>query len=115
VLNGLLGFFQEERAGQALAALRKLSSPLAKVLRDGKIRQVPARDLVPGDIIELEAGDNVPADARLLQSFSLRVQESSLTGESTPVVESNFFVSTGRSLTKTVMVRFGLSSLAAFR
>lgn len=63
LLNGLLGFFQEERAEQALAALQKLSAPLAKVIRDGVLHSFPARELVPGDILELEAGDNIPADA----------------------------------------------------
>jgi Ca2+-transporting ATPase len=85
LLNGLLGFLQEERAGQALAALRKLSVPQARVMRDGSLRVLPAKDLVPGDVIQLEAGDNVPADARLVRAVALRAQESALTGESTPV------------------------------
>jgi Ca2+-transporting ATPase len=85
VLNGVLGFGQEERAGHALAALRKMSSPQAKVHRGGRLTSVPARDLVPGDIIEVEAGDSIPADARLVQAFSLMVAEAALTGESTPV------------------------------
>ena len=85
LLNGLLGFFQEERAGQALAALRKLSAPLAKVLRDGVLQAVPASELVPGDRVELEAGDHIPADVRLLRAFGFRVQEAALTGESAPV------------------------------
>lgn len=85
LLNGLIGFFQEERAEQALAALRKMSSPQAKVTRGGKTQSLPATQIVPGDRIELEAGDYVPADARLIEAFSLRVQEASLTGESTPV------------------------------
>lgn len=85
VLNGLIGFFQEERAGRALAALQKMSAPQAKVLRDGKLTTLPASELVPGDIVELEAGDNVPADARLIQAFEFKVQESALTGESLPV------------------------------
>jgi Ca2+-transporting ATPase len=85
ILNGVISFVQEERAGQALAALRKLSQPQAKVLRDGQLQTVPARELVPGDCIELEAGDQVPADVRLLRSSSLQLNESALTGESTPV------------------------------
>jgi Ca2+-transporting ATPase len=84
-LNGVLGFLQEERAGRALAALRKLSAPHARVLRGGSVQRLPARELVPGDVIELEAGDQVPADSRLLRSAALRVQEAALTGESSPV------------------------------
>lgn len=85
VVNGILSFIQEERAGRALAALRAMSSPMAKVRRNGITQTVEARDLVPGDIIQLEAGDNVPADARLIEAFSVTVQEASLTGESVPV------------------------------
>jgi P-type Ca2+ transporter type 2C len=83
-LNGLLGFFQEERAGRALAALRRLSAPTARVVRDGVLRSLPARDLVPGDVIELEAGDSIPADARLIRGYGFRAQEAALTGESAP-------------------------------
>jgi Ca2+-transporting ATPase len=85
ILNGVIGFLQEERAERALAALRKLSSPMARVLRAAKWASIPARELVPGDIVQIEAGDNVPADARLLEAFSLATQEASLTGESVPV------------------------------
>lgn len=85
LLNAVLGYFQEERAEKALAALQSLAAPLAKVMRDGALATIPARELVPGDIVELEAGDNVPADVRLLQAFAVRVQEASLTGESVPV------------------------------
>ncbi len=85
VLNGLIGFTQEERAERALSSLQKLSSPMARALRDGTMHHVPAEELVPGDCIQLEAGDNVPADCRLLTAFSLQVQEAALTGESVPV------------------------------
>jgi Ca2+-transporting ATPase len=83
-LNGVLGFAQEERAERALAALHELAAPLARVLRSGVRRSIPARELVPGDLIEVEAGDNVPADARLTESIALRLQEAALTGESLP-------------------------------
>ena len=84
LLNAILGFVQEEKAQQSLESLRKLAAPLARVLREGSLQSLPARDLVPGDIVDLEAGDNVPADARLLKAFALSVQEASLTGESLP-------------------------------
>ena len=84
VLNGLLGFFQEGRAEQALAALRKMSSPHAKVVRGGRPQNQPAAELVPGDRIDLEAGDRVPADVRLVGTAGFRVEEAALTGESVP-------------------------------
>jgi len=84
-LNALLGFFQEEKAERALAALQSMAAPNAKVIRDGKLASIPARELVPGDVVEIEAGDNVPADLRLLSTFAVRIQEASLTGESVPV------------------------------
>jgi Ca2+-transporting ATPase len=85
VLNALLGFIQEYRAEQAVAALRKMAAPESTVRRNGKIRDIPAHDLVPGDLLLLEAGDRIPADARLLQTVNLDVEESALTGESVPV------------------------------
>jgi Ca2+-transporting ATPase len=85
VLNALLGFFQEQKAEKALSSLKKLSSPIANVIRDGSLRSIAAQELVPGDIVELEAGDSVPADLRLITSFGLKTQEAALTGESTPV------------------------------
>jgi P-type Ca2+ transporter type 2C len=85
LLNAIIGYLQEEKAERALAALQQLSAPMAKVLRGGVLQAVPARELVPGDRIELEAGDNAPADARLIEAFGIRVQEAALTGESVPV------------------------------
>ncbi|GIK39731.1 MAG: ATPase [Chloroflexota bacterium] len=85
VLFGLLGFLQEYRAEKAMAALKKLAVPNVRVYRDGQVREIPARDLVPGDVILLEAGNLVPADCRLLESANLRIQEATLTGESEPV------------------------------
>ena len=85
LLNALLGFFQERKAEEALSSLRKLSSPGAKVLRDGSLHNIAAEELVRGDIVELEAGDRVPADVRLISSFGLKMQEAALTGESSPV------------------------------
>lgn len=84
VINALIGFYQERRAEAALDALRKLAAPNARVRRDGAVRECPAAELVPGDLIELEAGDAVPADARLVQTFGLAAEESSLTGEPVP-------------------------------
>ncbi len=85
VLNATLGIIQERRAEEALAALKKLAAPDAHVVRDGHRATIPARDLVPGDIVFLEAGNFVPADVRLLEAVNLRVEEASLTGESLPV------------------------------
>jgi Ca2+-transporting ATPase len=81
----LLGFVQEYRAERAIEALRQLASPTAAVLRDEEEVELPARDLVPGDIIFLRAGDKVPADVRLIKSVNLQVEEAALTGESVPV------------------------------
>jgi Ca2+-transporting ATPase len=86
VLNAVLGLIQEFRAEKSLAALKKLSAPSAKVTRDGGTALVPARELVPGDVVELEAGDHVPADGRVVwHTPNFAVQEGSLTGESSPV------------------------------
>lgn len=84
VLNATMGVMQESKAQKALDALKSLSAPHARVIRDGKEKIIDAVELVPGDIIRLEAGDFIPADARLLQSVSLKSEESALTGESVP-------------------------------
>ncbi|HYM12743.1 MAG TPA: HAD-IC family P-type ATPase, partial [Bryobacterales bacterium] len=84
-LNALLGFTQEYRAEKAMAALKRLAAPAARVRRNGRVREIPARELAPGDIVLLEAGNLVPADCRLIEGFNLRIQEAVLTGESEPV------------------------------
>ena len=81
----LLGFIQEYRAERAIEALRQMAAPGATVRRDGREMSVPARHLVPGDVILLQTGDNRPADGRLISSINLQVEESPLTGESVPV------------------------------
>jgi Ca2+-transporting ATPase len=85
LLAVLLGFIQEYRAGRALEALRKMAAPSAHVLRDGSEEALPARDLVPGDVVFLRAGDRVPADTRLTEAVNLSIDEGALTGESAPV------------------------------
>ena len=85
VLNAVVGLIQERRADAALAALKKMAAPDAQVLRDGARVRIPARALVPGDIVFLEAGNYVPADIRLIESFNLKINESALTGESEAV------------------------------
>jgi len=88
LLNAILGIIQERRAEEALAALKKLAAPEAHTLRDGHRMTIPARGLVPGDIVYLEAGNHIPADVRLLEAVNLQVEEASLTGESLPVLKN---------------------------
>jgi len=88
VLNAVLGIVQEQRAEEALAALKRLAAPDAQVIRNGSRKVIPARDVVPGDIVFLDAGNYVPADVRLLEAVNLRIEEASLTGESLPVQKS---------------------------
>jgi Ca2+-transporting ATPase len=88
VLNGLVGFFQEHRAERAILALRSMTAPRARVMRDGRSTMLPAAEVVPGDVLLLEAGDIVAADARLLVAHALSTNEAALTGESLPVEKS---------------------------
>ena len=85
VVNSVLGVVQEGKAEEALAALQKMSAATSKVIRDGRLDEVASTDLVAGDIVLLEAGDSVPADCRVLESASMKIEESALTGESLPV------------------------------
>ena len=85
LLNAVMGYIQESRAEQAVAALRQMSAAHANVIRDGERRSITAADVVPGDIILIEEGDTVPADARVIQSTALQTAEAALTGESLPV------------------------------
>jgi Ca2+-transporting ATPase len=85
LLSAGLGFVQEYKAEKALEALKKMLSPTITVLRDAREEEIPSRDLVPGDIVLLEAGDKIPADARLVEVRSLNCDEAALTGESVPV------------------------------
>ncbi|MFD0671826.1 calcium-translocating P-type ATPase, SERCA-type [Cohnella sp. GCM10027633] len=87
LINGILGFYQEFRAERSLRALKELSAPSAKVLRGGTFHVVPAKQLVPGDVVLLESGDRVPADLRFIECNQCSVDESALTGESVPVVK----------------------------
>lgn len=91
MVSAVLGFFQEYRAERALEALKKMLSPTATIVRDGKEVVIPAREVVPGDIVALREGDKIPADARLIEVINLQVNEAALTGESMPV-----FKGTGR-------------------
>jgi Ca2+-transporting ATPase len=85
ILNAVLGVIQERRAEEALAALRRMAAPEAHVIRDGHRLVVAARELVPGDIVLLEAGNYIPADLRLVESANLKIEEAALTGESVAV------------------------------
>lgn len=85
LINAVLGVYQENKAEKAIEALQEMSAATSKVLRDGKLISVPSEELVMGDVVLLEAGDAVPADGRLLQSASLKIEEAALTGESVPV------------------------------
>jgi P-type E1-E2 ATPase len=85
VANILIGFFQEFKSDKTMASLRKLASPTAKITRNGQVTEIAASNIVPGDIVLLDAGDVVGADMRLIETINLKVDEAMLTGESEPV------------------------------
>ena len=94
LFNGIMGLIQETKAEKAIEALKKMSSPVAKVRRNGKVQTIKGKDVVPGDIVILEAGSFVPADIRLINTYNLKIEESSLTGETEPVLKNsdNIFI-----------------------
>lgn len=87
ILNAVMGLMQERRAENALRALKKMAAPDARVVRDGRVKTIPSREVVPGDIVILETGNFVPADVRLVETVNLKIEEASLTGESMPVAK----------------------------
>ena len=87
ILNAVVGFINEYRSEKALEAMKKLTAPKTRVLRDGSEVMIPSREIVPGDIVLFEAGDRVPADGRLLEVVDLKADEAVLTGESTDVTK----------------------------
>ncbi|WP_106497677.1 calcium-translocating P-type ATPase, SERCA-type [Lentibacillus sp. Marseille-P4043] len=87
IVNGFIGYFQEQKAEKSLAKLKELSAPVATVLRDGEWEKVPSQEIVAGDVIRVSSGDRIPADIRIIQSNSMETEESALTGESLPVMK----------------------------
>ena len=97
LINAILGVFQESKAEKAIEALQEMSKAQSKVIRDGKQISIPSEDLVVGDIIILEAGDAVPADARILECASMKIEEAALTGESVPVDKKEGILTAGEN------------------
>ena len=89
IVNAIIGVVQESKAEKSLEALQKLSDHAAKVIRNGKMNVIPAKELVPGDVVVLDTGDYIPADLRVIEAINLKSQESSLTGESVPVEKNS--------------------------
>ncbi|MFT9847931.1 cation-translocating P-type ATPase [Aneurinibacillus sp. REN35] len=96
IINGILGFLQEFRAERSLTALKELTAPMAYCIRGGQLMHIPAKELVPGDIIYLEGGDRIPADVRFLSANGVQVEESTLTGESVPVEKNSTVLAHGQ-------------------
>ena len=95
IINAVLGVLQESKAEKSIAALQKMAAATSKVIRDGRLVTVPSEELVAGDVIVLEAGDAVPADARIIEAASLKIEEAALTGESVPVTKTSDTLSAG--------------------
>jgi Ca2+-transporting ATPase len=115
VLNAQIGFRQEYRAERAMASLRAMATPTVKVVRDGTGAELPARDLVPGDLVLLEAGSRVPADGRVTEAHALRVEEAALTGESVPVDKHRAPVAGDAPLAERSSMAYSGTSVAAGR
>jgi P-type Ca2+ transporter type 2C len=115
VLNAWIGFRQEYRAEKAIASLQALAIPPVKALRDGAPCEVPARELVPGDVVLLEAGSHVPADGRLIEAHALRVEEAALTGESVPVEKRTDPIAASASLAERASMAYSGTSVTAGR
>jgi Ca2+-transporting ATPase len=97
ILNAIMGVVQEGRAGKALAALKKMAVPVSTVVRDGRVQKVSSEELVPGDVVLLQAGDLIPADLRLIETVNTQIDESALTGESVPVEKDASIVLAGET------------------
>jgi Ca2+-transporting ATPase len=115
LINGLLGFFQEYRAEQAVAALKAMSAATARVVRDGMQQIIPAAEVVPGDILLIEEGDTLPADGRVIESISMRVAESALTGESAPVSKETAQIESEAGIGDQINMVFSSTAVAAGR
>jgi len=113
IVNAAVGFLQEGKAANALAAIRDMLSPSSEVLRDGAWVTVDSAELVPGDVVKLRAGDRVPADLRLFRTTSLRVEESALTGESVPADKRVEPAPTGADLGDRTSMAFSGTTVAA--
>jgi magnesium-transporting ATPase (P-type) len=112
LINALIGFFQERRAEQSLAAIRGLIASRATVIRDGRRSSIPVEDVVPGDLVVIEPGDRVPADLRLIRCRGLEMQEAILTGESVPVGKDTDAVALGTPLAERTSMAFGGTTVA---
>ncbi|HXI10328.1 MAG TPA: HAD-IC family P-type ATPase, partial [Thermodesulfobacteriota bacterium] len=113
VMNGVIGFVQEEKAERVMEALKKLSAPVAKAVRSGELTNIAASELVPGDIVAIESGDLIPADLRIIESKFLKVQEAALTGESHPVEKTASPIENTVALADTVNMAY-LGTVAVY-